>query len=105
VGPGWSGAADAWTPVTSRRVRAPRRRAAPATWDAADAVHGADRIGRVALRNFVAIKVIGRHLITNAERVPRSADGESAIQCRVEMSMPHSFIADHCHEWREHQDN
>ena len=26
--------------------------------------------------------------ITNAERVPRSAGGESAIQCGVEMSMP-----------------
>jgi hypothetical protein len=30
---------------------------------------------------------------------------ESAIQCGVEMSMPDSLIADHCHEWREHQDN
>jgi hypothetical protein len=30
---------------------------------------------------------------------------ESATQCDVEMSMPDSLIADHCHEWREHQDN
>jgi hypothetical protein len=42
---------------------------------------------------------------TNAERVPRSAGGVSAIQCRVEMSMPQSLIANHGHEWREHHDN
>ena len=31
--------------------------------------------------------------------------GESAIECGGEMPMPHSLVADHGHEWREHQDN
>jgi hypothetical protein len=43
--------------------------------------------------------------ITNPERMPRSAGGESAIQCGVEMPMPHNLIADHRHEWGEHQND